>query len=65
VTPKSGILLLGSCIAGISSVGSIFELAYGNPDLGTLNTSIILAVSIPLTVILFLVAVQDTKANYK
>ena len=46
MTPKSGVFLLGSCIAAIAGVGSVFELSSGTPDLGTLNTSIILALSI-------------------
>jgi len=47
MTPKSGLLYWGSC-AAIAAVGSIFELASGEPDLGSLATSIILAISIPL-----------------
>jgi hypothetical protein len=63
VTPKSGVLLAGSCVTAIAAVGSIFELSSGQPDLGNLITSIILILSIPLTGILFYAAVQDTKAN--
>lgn len=65
MTPKSGVFLLGSCIAAIAAVGSIFELTSGNPELGMTNTGIILAGSIPLTVLLFLAAVKDTKAKMK
>jgi hypothetical protein len=65
VTPKSGILLAGSCITAIAAVGSVFELSSGEPELGSLITGVILALSIPLTVICFLAAVQDTKANQK
>jgi hypothetical protein len=65
VTPKSGIFLLGSCIAAIAAVGSIFELTSGTPELGMTNTGIILGGSIPLTILLFLAAVKDTKANLK
>ena len=65
MTPKSGVFLLGSCIAAIAAVGSIFELTSGNPEQGMTNTGIILAGSIPLTVLLFLAAVKDTKANIK
>ncbi len=65
MTPKSGVLLLGSCITAIASVGSIFELSSGNPELGQMVTSIILGISIPLTALLFWVAVQDTRANIK
>ncbi|MDJ0661510.1 MAG: hypothetical protein QNJ42_18775 [Crocosphaera sp.] len=65
MTPKSGVFLLGSCITAIAGVGSVFELSSGTPDLGTLKTSVILALSIPLTVLFFVVAVQDTRANMK
>lgn len=65
MTPKSGILLAGSCITAIAAVGSVFELSSGEPELGSLITGVILALSIPLTVICFLAAVQDTKANQK
>ena len=63
MTPKSGICLLLCCIFAIAAVGSVFELSSGNPELGGMVTGLILAASIPLTVILFWVAVQDTKAN--
>ncbi|MFM2310769.1 MAG: hypothetical protein RLZZ04_45 [Cyanobacteriota bacterium] len=63
MTPKSGICLLLCCITAIAGVGSVFELSSGNPELGGTVTGLILAASIPLTVLLFWVAVQDTKAN--
>ena len=64
MTPKSGVLLLLSCISAIAATGCVFELTSGNPDLGNTNTTIILIVSIPLTIIFFLTAVMDTrKAN--
>ena len=63
MTPKSGICLLLCCITAIAAVGSVFELSSGNPELGSMVTSLILAASIPLTGIFFWVAVQDTKAN--
>jgi len=62
-TPKSGLFLGGSCIAAIAAVGSIFELSSGEPDLGGTITGIILALSIPLSVVLFFAAVQDARAN--
>jgi hypothetical protein len=65
VTPKSGVFLLGSCIAAIAAVGCVFELSSGTPDLGTTVTSLILAASIPLTGLFFWVAVQDARANMK
>ncbi|NJO40470.1 MAG: hypothetical protein HC769_14325 [Cyanobacteria bacterium CRU_2_1] len=63
MTPKSGLLLAGSCVAAIAAVGSIFELSSGNPQLGSLITGGILALTAPLTAVLFYVAVQDAKAN--
>lgn len=63
MTPKSGVLLAGSCVAAIAAVGSIFELSSGQPQLGTLVTSIILALAVPLTGIFFYAAVQDARAN--
>ncbi|MEO1210093.1 MAG: hypothetical protein AAFX78_11175 [Cyanobacteria bacterium J06638_20] len=63
MTPKSGLLLAVSCIAAIAGVGSIFELSSGVPQLGTANTAIILALSIPVTIGSFLAAVQDARAN--
>ncbi|HEY9771453.1 MAG TPA: hypothetical protein V6C71_23660 [Coleofasciculaceae cyanobacterium] len=63
MTPKSGVCLLLCCISAIAAVGSVFELSSGNPELGSMVTGLILAASIPLTVILFWIAVQDTKAN--
>ena len=65
MTPKSGLLLLVSCIMAIAAVGSIFELTSGNPELGKTTTSLILAGSIPFTAICFWLAVMDTRANYK
>jgi hypothetical protein len=63
VTPKSGVFLAGSCIAAIAAVGSIFELSSGTPQLGALITGVILALTVPLTGILFYAAVLDARAN--
>jgi hypothetical protein len=63
VTPKSGVLLGGSCVAAIAAVGSIFELSSGHPQLGGLVTGSILALAVPLTVFFFYAAVQDARAN--
>jgi hypothetical protein len=65
MTPKSGVLLLGSMVAAIASVGSIFELTSGNPELGATTTGIILAVTAPLCVICFVAAVSDARANQR
>ena len=63
MTPKSGLFLGGCCITAIASVGSIFELASGDPDLGSLTTSIILACAIPLTGFFFFAAVRDANKH--
>lgn len=63
MTPLSGLFLGGSCVAAIAAVGSVFELAYGEPKLGNLSTSIILAISIPLTVVFFLAAVRNANSQ--
>ncbi len=65
MTPKSGVFLVGSCIAAIASVGSVFELTSGTPELGVQVTSAILAMAIPLTVILFVAAVKDARNSMK
>ncbi len=63
MTPKSGVFLLGSCIAAIAAVGSVFELASGQPQLGSTLTSSILGVSIPLVGVCFYIAVRDSQTN--
>ncbi|MDY6782345.1 MAG: hypothetical protein SW833_07305 [Cyanobacteriota bacterium] len=63
MTPKSGVFLLGSCVAAIAAVGSVFELGYGDPTYGTSITTAILIASIPVSGLLFWAAVKDTKAN--
>ncbi|MEO0416928.1 MAG: hypothetical protein AAF226_18475 [Verrucomicrobiota bacterium] len=63
MTPKSGLFLAGTCIAAIAGVGSVFEISSGEPDLGMLPTGIVLALSIPVTIIFFMAAVKDTKEN--
>ena len=65
MTPKSSLLLLLSCIAAIASVGCVFELSSGMPQLGQTNTAIILAISIPATIASFVLAVMDARANLK
>ena len=61
MTPLSGLFLALACITAIAGVGSVFELSYGEPDLGTTLTTIILALSIPLTGICFFAAVRSAK----
>ncbi|MEH2289235.1 hypothetical protein [Nostoc sp.] len=65
LTPKSSLFLGGSCVSAIAAVGSIFELAYGQPDFGVTTTAIILVLSIPLTGLFFFAAVKDARANMK
>lgn len=65
LTPKSGLFLGASCITAIAAVGSIFELSYGQPDFGVPATATILGLSIPLTVLFFVAAVRDARANIK
>jgi hypothetical protein len=60
-TPKTGICLLGACISAIASVGCVFELTSGNPELGTLITGVILGISTPLTALLFFTAVKSSE----
>ncbi len=63
MTPKSGIFLGASCVAAIAAVGCVFELTSGNPEYGSLVTGIILAISAPLTIVCFIAAVADARAN--
>ncbi|MGA1475631.1 MAG: hypothetical protein ACO4AI_10815 [Prochlorothrix sp.] len=62
-TPKSAIFLLISCVTAIASVGSIFELSYGDPQLGTTLTAIILAASLPLTGICLFMAIRSVETG--
>jgi hypothetical protein len=64
-TPLGSICLLGACITAIAAVGSVFELSSGTPEYGTAITGTILALSIPITVGLFYVAVRSTNAVNK
>ncbi|MEM7647838.1 MAG: hypothetical protein AAF283_01570 [Cyanobacteria bacterium P01_A01_bin.70] len=62
-TPKSGLLLLCSCLAAISAVAAIFELSTGQPDWGTGPTSLLIGVAVPLVGVFFYAAVRDARAN--
>ncbi|WP_017711689.1 hypothetical protein [Prochlorothrix hollandica] len=57
-TPKSAVLLLVSCVTAIASVGSIFELSSGEPQLGMTLTAVILGASLPLTGLCLFFAVK-------
>ena len=50
-----------ACVLGIASTGCVFELAYGDPDLGVKTTSWILALAAPGTVGTLLVAIRLNK----
>lgn len=56
--PLAGLFLALACLLGIAATGSVFELAYGDPDLGVLTTRLILAASLPGTVISLLMAIR-------
>jgi hypothetical protein len=56
--PLAGLCLALACLLGIAATGSVFELAYGDPDLGLQTTRWILAASLPGTVVALLVAIR-------
>ena len=59
--PLAGLFLALACLLGIASSGSVFELAYGDPDLGLQATRWILGLSLPGTVAALLVAIRINK----
>ena len=59
--PLAGLFLALACVLGIASTGSVFELAYGDPDLGLQATRWILGLSLPGTVAALLVAIRINK----
>ncbi len=61
--PLAGVFLALACLLGIAATGSVFELSYGEPDLGVLPTRLILAACLPGTVISLLVAIRLNKAT--
>ena len=56
--PLAGVFLALACVLGIASTGCVFELAYGDPDLGVKTTSWILALAAPGTVGTLLFAIR-------
>lgn len=56
--PLAGVLLALACVLGIAATGSVFELAYGDPDLGVSTTRWILAATLPGTVLSLLLAIR-------
>lgn len=59
--PLAGLLLAIACVLGIAATGSVFELAYGDPDLGVQTTRLILASSLPGCVLALLLAIRINK----
>ena len=59
--PLAGLLLALACVLGIAATGSIFELAYGDPDLGLMTTRLILGLSLPGSALALLVAIRVNK----
>ena len=56
--PLAGLFLALACLLGIAATGSVFELAYGDPDLGVATTRAIMAASLPGTVLALLLAIR-------
>ena len=59
--PLAGLFLALACVLGIAATGSVFELAYGEPDLGVTATRWILGASIPGTLVSLLMAIRINK----
>lgn len=59
--PLAGLFLALACVLGIAATGSVFELSYGDPDLGVATTRWILGLSLPATVGSLLVAIRLNK----
>ncbi len=59
--PLAGLFLALACVLGIAATGSVFELAYGDPDLGVNPTRWILGLSLPATLGSLLVAIRLNK----
>ncbi|MDA0726870.1 MAG: hypothetical protein O3C02_04840 [Cyanobacteria bacterium] len=59
--PLAGLFLALACVLGIAATGSVFELAYGDPELGVKTTGTILGLALPGTLISLLVAIRINK----
>ena len=59
--PLAALFLGLACLLGIAATGSVFELAYGDPDLGVAATGWILGLSGPGTLVALLVAIRINK----
>ena len=58
MNPLAGLFLALACLLGIAATGSVFELAYGDPDLGVTATRWILGASIPGTLVALVRAIR-------
>jgi hypothetical protein len=56
--PLAGLFLALACVLGIAATGSVFELSYGDPDLGLATTRWILVLSLPGTLLALLLAIR-------
>lgn len=56
--PLAGVCLALACVLGIAATGSVFEIAYGDPDLGLQTTRLILLGSLPGCLISLLLAIR-------
>ena len=59
--PLAGLMLGLACLLGIAATGSVFELAYGDPDLGLATTRVILGLSLPGTLAARVLAIRINK----
>ncbi len=59
--PLAGLMLALACVLGIAATGSVFELAYGDPDLGLATTRMILGLSLPGTLAALVLAIRINK----
>ena len=57
----SGLIFALACVLGIATTGCVFELAYGDPDLGVTLTRWILGLTLPATFGSLLVAIRLNK----
>jgi hypothetical protein len=56
--PLAGLCLAVACVLGIAATGSVFEIAYGDPDLGLETTRWILVASLPGCILALLLAIR-------
>jgi len=59
--PLAGLFLALACVLGIAATGSVFELAYGDPDLGLATTRVILGLCLPGTLVSLFLAIRINK----